>query len=49
MRLRQRFWLYVAIADEQGVSRKELRGTVQNDILKEYIARGLIFTRPKPQ
>jgi len=32
--------LYVAVADEQGVSRSVLEGTVQNDILKEYIARG---------
>ncbi len=31
---------YVAIAEEQGVKVSELRGTVQNDILKEYIARG---------
>jgi len=39
--------LYVAIADEQGVSRKDLRGTVQNDILKEYIARGLYIYPPE--
>lgn len=32
--------LYVALGDEQGVSRAELGGTVQNDVLKEYIARG---------
>ena len=32
--------LYTAVADETGVPRGELRGTVQNDILKEYIARG---------
>jgi len=32
--------LYVAVADEQGVARDQLRGTVQNDILKEYVARG---------
>ena len=32
--------LYVALGDEQGVSRAELSGTVQNDVLKEYIARG---------
>ena len=32
--------LYTAVADETGVPRNELRGTVQNDILKEYIARG---------
>lgn len=31
---------YVAVAEEQGVVRKDLRGTVQNDVLKEYIARG---------
>ena len=31
---------YVALADERGISRSELRGTVQNDILKEYVARG---------
>jgi len=32
--------LYVALADERGVERRELRGTVQNDILKEFVARG---------
>ena len=32
--------LYVAVADESGVPRGALRGTVQNDILKEYVARG---------
>ena len=32
--------LYVAVADETGVARERLRGTVQNDILKEYVARG---------
>ncbi|MGQ0812900.1 MAG: acyl-CoA mutase large subunit family protein [Gemmatimonadota bacterium] len=32
--------LYVAVADERGISRSQLAGTVQNDILKEYIARG---------
>ena len=32
--------LYVAIGDEQGVPRTKLAGTVQNDILKEYVARG---------
>ena len=39
--------LYVATADNQGVSRDSLRGTVQNDILKEYIARGLYIYPPK--
>jgi methylmalonyl-CoA mutase N-terminal domain/subunit len=32
--------LYVALGDEQGVPRARLAGTVQNDILKEYVARG---------
>ena len=32
--------LYIAVADEQGVPRNQLGGTLQNDILKEYIARG---------
>ncbi len=32
--------LYVALGDEQGVSREKLAGTVQNDVLKEYVARG---------
>jgi methylmalonyl-CoA mutase N-terminal domain/subunit len=32
--------LYVALADEQGIARDRLAGTVQNDVLKEYVARG---------
>lgn len=32
--------MYIAVAEKQGVSKEELRGTIQNDILKEYIARG---------
>ncbi len=40
------FALYVALADELGIDRKKLRGTVQNDILKEYIARGLYIFPP---
>ncbi len=39
--------LYVAVADEKGIPRKDLRGTVQNDILKEYIARGLYIFPPE--
>ena len=31
---------YVAVAEEQGAATRELRGTVQNDVLKEYVARG---------
>jgi methylmalonyl-CoA mutase N-terminal domain/subunit len=40
--------LYVAVADEQGVPRAALRGTVQNDILKEYVARGTYIYPPSP-
>ena len=40
--------LYVAVADERGVKRDELSGTVQNDILKEYISRGLYIFPPDP-
>jgi methylmalonyl-CoA mutase N-terminal domain/subunit len=40
--------LYVAVAEEQGVSRSTLRGTIQNDILKEYIARGTYIYPPRP-
>ena len=40
--------MYVAIADENGASRKALRGTVQNDILKEYIARSTYIYPPQP-
>jgi len=39
---------YIAIADEQGVSRKKLKGTIQNDILKEYVARGTYIYPPGP-
>jgi methylmalonyl-CoA mutase N-terminal domain/subunit len=38
--------LYVAVADEQGLSRSSLSGTIQNDILKEYIARGTYIYPP---
>ncbi len=40
--------LYVAIAKRQGVDPKLLRGTIQNDILKEYVARGTYIFPPKP-
>src|SRR5205809_6397 len=40
--------LYELVAEEQGVSGKQLRGTVQNDILKEYIARGNYIYPPRP-
>jgi methylmalonyl-CoA mutase N-terminal domain/subunit len=38
---------YVVIAEEQGAKRSELRGTVQNDVLKEYIARGNFIYPPR--
>jgi len=40
--------LYVALADEQGASRKVLQGTTQNDIIKEYLSRGTYVFPPKP-
>jgi methylmalonyl-CoA mutase N-terminal domain/subunit len=40
--------MYVAVAEEGGVSRRLLRGTVQNDILKEYIARSTYIYPPEP-
>lgn len=39
--------MYVAVGEEQGVTRERLRGTIQNDILKEYIARGLYIYPPE--
>jgi (2R)-ethylmalonyl-CoA mutase len=39
--------LYVAVADEQGAERKALRGTTQNDILKEYLSRGTFIFPPE--
>src|SRR3989454_6303195 len=40
--------LYELVAEKQGVAPAELRGTVQNDILKEYVARGNYIFPPKP-
>ncbi len=40
--------LYVAVAEERGIPAKELSGTIQNDILKEYIARGTYIFPPRP-
>jgi ethylmalonyl-CoA mutase len=40
--------LYVAVADEQGAPRKELQGTTQNDIIKEYLSRGTYVFPPAP-
>ncbi len=40
--------LYVAVARKQGASNPKIRGTTQNDILKEYLARGTYIYPPKP-
>ncbi len=40
--------MYIAVAEKQGVSADKLRGTIQNDILKEYAARGTYIFPPKP-
>jgi len=39
--------LYIAVGDEQGVDREQLRGTIQNDILKEYAARNTYIYPPE--
>jgi methylmalonyl-CoA mutase N-terminal domain/subunit len=38
--------MYLVLAEKQGVPFAKLRGTIQNDILKEYTVRGLIFSSP---
>ncbi len=40
--------MYIAIAEKRGISRSLLAGTIQNDILKEYIARGTYIFPPRP-
>jgi len=40
--------MYIAVAEQQGVSADNLRGTIQNDILKEYSSRGTYIFPPKP-
>ncbi|MDX6570339.1 MAG: methylmalonyl-CoA mutase, N-terminal domain, partial [Gaiellales bacterium] len=40
--------LYVLVGEEQGVDQSELRGTIQNDVLKEYAARGNYIFPPRP-
>jgi methylmalonyl-CoA mutase N-terminal domain/subunit len=40
--------MYAAVAEQQGIPRAQLSGTVQNDILKEYIARGTYIFPPAP-
>jgi methylmalonyl-CoA mutase N-terminal domain/subunit len=40
--------MYLAVAEKQGVAPEQLRGTIQNDILKEYSSRGTYIFPPKP-
>lgn len=40
--------LYIAVAEEQGADRAKLKGTVQNDIIKEYLSRGTYIFPPEP-
>ena len=40
--------MYVVVAEERGIARRRLSGTIQNDILKEYIARGTYVYPPGP-
>lgn len=40
--------MYIAVAEKQGVTRDKISGTIQNDILKEYVARGTYIFPPKP-
>ncbi len=40
--------MYIAVGKKNGVDSKQLRGTIQNDILKEYVARGTYIFPPKP-
>jgi len=40
--------MYITVAAKQGVAQEKLRGTVQNDIFKEYVARGNYIFPPEP-
>src|SRR4051812_11830729 len=40
--------MYIVVAEERGIDRSKLSGTIQNDILKEYIARGTYIYPPEP-
>lgn len=40
--------LYIAVAEEQGADIRKLQGTVQNDLIKEYLSRGTYICPPKP-
>ena len=40
--------MYVAVGEKQGVAPEDIKGTIQNDVLKEYVARGTYIFPPKP-
>ncbi len=40
--------MYIAVAEKQGVSQDQIRGTIQNDVIKEYMARGTYILPPDP-
>lgn len=40
--------MYQVVSEKQGVNRSQLRGTIQNDVLKEYVARGTYIFPPQP-
>ncbi|MFP4048335.1 MAG: methylmalonyl-CoA mutase [Desulfovermiculus sp.] len=40
--------MYVAVGEKQGVSKEKVQGTIQNDVLKEYVARGTFIFPPRP-
>ena len=40
--------MYIVVAEERGIARETLSGTIQNDILKEYVARGTYIYPPEP-
>jgi len=40
--------MYIAVAERQGVAPEKLNGTIQNDVLKEYVARGTYIFPPRP-
>jgi methylmalonyl-CoA mutase N-terminal domain/subunit len=40
--------IYIAVGEKQGVKPADLRGTIQNDVLKEYVARGTYIFPPQP-
>jgi methylmalonyl-CoA mutase N-terminal domain/subunit len=40
--------MYIVVAEKQGVSKEKIRGTIQNDVLKEYVARGTYIFPPQP-